>query len=922
MGSRRGIVVVDNENWYPRFFTAGQIVKAKEKQHPPLPEDALFTKARLDTLLSTLSFDSGSAEDSDHHNFATIDSITSGTDSSELVNGYELEQVSEEMGSRLYLGGLFSTHGRRKRIDWRTRRDVVERRTLGFDLQREAFAHAFSISETRRLGYGDFSESMEVGTRSIKLFSSTGHIADFPAKLFNNGYSFSISLVAQGLIPPAPYNPSRAFKVETMELFHRLTCEQPKLTAYNFVRALCHRHGTPFQSSVCAQFRVAYDVYVWLLWLSKAKVLAFLGRNGKEERMKNTCPASTSTERPDSREVLGDYFLRREDVDKWEIGLWEKAGEDIEYDVDPCEEKWKNMDPEKTAKAWGIFEENSLFLCLCRHGFVLAACDIVRSSEKSKYPLAITSRLLEAFEGKSLGIGYDIGCQFRKTLMRSPLGSKAASSGYQSHVGLFHAYAHSRKCQLNHLPRYRLGVGLEDFEGCERFFSKSNGLASKTRHANPFHRQQAISLHMEHNDTYVAFAHLSRFIYNNYVEVDKLMKDEDDFAVDLERRGLTRADLEKWHEEEKTYLSQLAATQPENANEAEAEYVSTLERWWAAKAAVEDAETAMLHLPPNPPKGNRSAYQRVWNKRRQALDNESQLRSQLFTLESALGLTKRWTQSNAEWVAAKGRAELRDYRLKLDALEKLVVQRIAELEKMNLAETGYALRKKIGTALKARSAAIRKSLEQLNEAGSRLYPPRCPLQWDEVVEFGFLAKFDTLRGSSGEIGSRAWSSPGSRELVDRHFKYLRAHEERERLNIEITRLITYIYEECAVYEEAVEQARTNHPLLVFAIEREFAERGRFFNDHLTQLKKLSSLRFFSGSLKRSWSSSSHGRLPVPPISPKALSRLSRCGSAAFDAAPLNLSDVHAECILDDEDAELEETVANAVIAVISTAEDH
>ncbi|KAJ7256400.1 hypothetical protein C8J57DRAFT_950293, partial [Mycena rebaudengoi] len=49
-------------------------------------------------------------------------------------------------------------------------------------------------------------------------------------------------------------------------------------------------------------------------------------------------------------------------------------------------------------------------------------------------------------------------------------------------------------------PLYVDGVGLEDFEECERTFARSNHLASVTRMATPFHRQQQIDEHFAFHD--------------------------------------------------------------------------------------------------------------------------------------------------------------------------------------------------------------------------------------------------------------------------------------------------------------------------------------------------------------------------------------------------------------------------------------
>ncbi|KAF7318434.1 hypothetical protein HMN09_00352600 [Mycena chlorophos] len=58
------------------------------------------------------------------------------------------------------------------------------------------------------------------------------------------------------------------------------------------------------------------------------------------------------------------------------------------------------------------------------------------------------------------------------------------------------------------LRRYRIGVGMEYFEGCEAWFSKSNNLASITRTASRFHRQQAIVQYVQHANAVDAYGGL------------------------------------------------------------------------------------------------------------------------------------------------------------------------------------------------------------------------------------------------------------------------------------------------------------------------------------------------------------------------------------------------------------------------------
>lgn len=111
--------------------------------------------------------------------------------------------------------------------------------------------------------------------------------------------------------------------------------------------------------------------------------------------------------------------------------------------------------------------------------------------------------------GADLGLGYDIGCGFATTIKKSPLGPRADELNLRMLVGAFHGHAHNRKCQLDNLATYVKGMGIEDLEGCERLFSKSNGLARSVRYASAFHRQQSIRTYFAHLDTFETYANLS-----------------------------------------------------------------------------------------------------------------------------------------------------------------------------------------------------------------------------------------------------------------------------------------------------------------------------------------------------------------------------------------------------------------------------
>jgi hypothetical protein len=95
----------------------------------------------------------------------------------------------------------------------------------------------------------------------------------------------------------------------------------------------------------------------------------------------------------------------------------------------------------------------------------------------------VVEELLDAF-GMKLGIRYNVGCHFGATVASSELGNEAWEKQLKCLVGSFHGHAHNRLCQLRFLATYVEGMGLEDLEGCEHFFSRSNGLAKSCCYAS------------------------------------------------------------------------------------------------------------------------------------------------------------------------------------------------------------------------------------------------------------------------------------------------------------------------------------------------------------------------------------------------------------------------------------------------------
>lgn len=49
--------------------------------------------------------------------------------------------------------------------------------------------------------------------------------------------------------------------------------------------------------------------------------------------------------------------------------------------LDECVKRWRNAGPEARKKMFALFSVTGIFICICRHGHLLAICDMIRSGE-------------------------------------------------------------------------------------------------------------------------------------------------------------------------------------------------------------------------------------------------------------------------------------------------------------------------------------------------------------------------------------------------------------------------------------------------------------------------------------------------------------------------------------------------------------
>jgi hypothetical protein len=135
-----------------------------------------------------------------------------------------------------------------------------------------------------------------------------------------------------------------------------------------------------------------------------------------------------------------------------------------------------------------------------------------------------------------------------------------------------------------------------------------------------------------------------------------------------------------------------------------------------------------------------------------------------------------------------------------------------------------------------------------NAITEAMHPPRKTLKWDEVMEYVFLADFDLLRDMHADVSQRPWASPVACRAMDLYFKMCRAWEEIQHLNMEVRRLVTYIWDEDKYLRACEDQLKAVSPTLAHQVAIHWNIWGRFNSCHLKRLHEISTLPGVTGTI--------------------------------------------------------------------------
>ncbi|KAK7435755.1 hypothetical protein VKT23_019452 [Stygiomarasmius scandens] len=296
-------------------------------------------------------------------------------------------------------------------------------------------------------------------------------------------------------------------------------------------------------------------------------------------------------------------------------------------------------------------------------------------------------------------------------------------------------------------------------------------------------------------------------LYNNYVQALVIIQEDgQDVREGLQTLGLTVGDLESYYTDEAQHFRNLGKEKEEDLHAVA--YIELLQKYRAISKELKNASDCFHQqlqtpedfanlLPSEAYNKNLSQTRKTETNRCYLTEKKDELHYELVQLKCAMHIPegKHWMPSDPEYLKTLEYMNIRAYQQALENLHKLVVQRLYELHRLNLSQTGYKMHTHIANALQKHSKAIRKAVKQYNMAALALKPPRPTLDWGKISHLSFLDQFNILRDSRNSLFDKPWSKPVIRELIKKHHRVTRAHEEIECCNVELCQIHTSIVDE-------------------------------------------------------------------------------------------------------------------------------
>lgn len=121
------------------------------------------------------------------------------------------------------------------------------------------------------------------------------------------------------------------------------------------------------------------------------------------------------------------------------------------------------------------------------------------------------------------------------------------------------------------------------------------------------------------------------------------------------------------------------------------------------------------------------------------------------------------------------------------------------------------------------------------------------MTWETVVETTNLAEFDLLRDARLDIRTLDWAQPANREAARLFHEIERAKEERERLDVELRRLLTAMVDEHTDFRHAILKLEESNAPLARELTRRLKQRSAVHECIAHRLRQASRLEGFTGN---------------------------------------------------------------------------
>lgn len=150
--------------------------------------------------------------------------------------------------------------------------------------------------------------------------------------------------------------------------------------------------------------------------------------------------------------------------------------------LNACGESFTAADGDRHKASTEFFDSTALMGLLCRHDRVLWLVNMTTPGERQHHALTLVDTLLEHLPAHwTIGLLYDIACQLERSCVKWDFLEKEKLTRLSFAISVFHAFGHGWPCQCIYHPRKRVGFGLADGEGCERFWHSISKLIAYLR---------------------------------------------------------------------------------------------------------------------------------------------------------------------------------------------------------------------------------------------------------------------------------------------------------------------------------------------------------------------------------------------------------------------------------------------------------